>query len=399
MEGRSRLAVLVVIGLAGSAVVAPAAAPPPLRRTLTAYGIFAVRSLSLQNLQLASPGNVGVDCASPSRNAQCGAASFAAVTFPGGSQVVADKTFFNKPGATIGQLFRNGGGPLDNVTILQPPPQPFTPPIIPGTCDAQCRPNLAALEAECGFPSPFPACKPGSDVAVSPGGDCAGAPDAVPGNGRCDLGPGSYGDVAVRNLASLRLVGGTYDVCNLKLGRSGTVDTAAPAVVNIADQGVLNVNNQSQFGGTNAADLVVHLAGAGGVTLGKSSTVSALVCAPESKIFLGHVNTLSGQFVGDTIAADPGNVMTPLPPPLPCVCFDTFMPKTARVGDAIMLSGHCDLLPTTEVHICGIAAPITTQTSDKLTVTVPAGASGACTVEAVSGPGTFVGMMKLMVTP
>jgi hypothetical protein len=77
-------------------------------------------------------------------------------TFGTGSQVVGDKVFIRKAGARLWQLFRNDGGTLDDTELLAPPEHPFATPVIPGTCDDACQPDVTMLEAACGFPVVFP---------------------------------------------------------------------------------------------------------------------------------------------------------------------------------------------------------------------------------------------------
>ena len=80
---------------------------------------------------------------------------------------------------------------------------------------------------------PFPACDPGKVVRATPESDCEGAPDAVPGNGRCDLAPGTYGDLWVLNDAKLTLLGGTYTFCGFQFGRRTETVASAATIVNV----------------------------------------------------------------------------------------------------------------------------------------------------------------------
>jgi len=234
---RSRELGTLLATVAGLTLAAAPAVAQPLKRDLASYFLFAQRFARLKNISIDTPCNVGVNCAAPNASSTCGELVFDAATFVDGSQTVGDRTFCTEPGAVVSQLFRNTGGACDTITLLHPPIQAFDPtPIIPGTCDPGCIPNTAALEALCGFPDPFPACDPSKPVKAKANEDCIGAPDAVPGNGRCDLAPGVYGDVSVRNKASISLGTGNYDVCTFKVGRNAVV-TADAAVIRIPDGG------------------------------------------------------------------------------------------------------------------------------------------------------------------
>jgi hypothetical protein len=59
--------------------------------------------------------------------------------------------------------------------------------------------------------------------------------------------------------------------------------------------------------------------------------------------------------------------------------------------------GECDLSNITGITICGIVAPILTQTVTQLTATVPAGAAGVCPVVALSTAGAFTASLPLVV--
>lgn len=295
-------AVLVVGGvLLGAAVPSGA---QPLRQDLGSYLVLAVRSLRLKNTAVDGTCNVGVDCAAPSNGSgACGSIRTQAVTFTNGAQLVGDEVFFTLRGAQVYQLFRNGGGALGNVTIADPPVQPFTPPVIPGTCGSDCALDVTAIEQLCGFPDPFPACDAGQPVTVLAGQDCAG--DVSPGNGRCDLPPGVYGALSVRSHAALALGAGTYVFCSVRAARSTNVSGGGTTIL-VPGGGSMSVSNDSTFGEA-CGDLTVLVDGRGAVRFGHALSVTARLCAPEAKVRLGHGNHLRGQFVADFITSDRGN--------------------------------------------------------------------------------------------
>lgn len=384
---RVGVAVMATLGAA-----APAGAQA-LQRDLGSYFLLALRSASLKDLMLPDSCNVGTSCASPTANSSCGTLTLDRALFGDGSQIAGDVVKFTKPSADVFQVFRNNGSSLDNVTVRQPPIQGFQTPLIPGTCDTGCTPKPAVVETMCSFPNPFPACTPGKDIVVQPNADCTG--DTTPGNKRCDLPAGSYGVLDVRNDARVILGSGTFNFCEVKIGKGAEMlATTALILIPPGPNAAFRVNNASTVG-FECGDVTVLLKGPGVVSLGKQSRITARICAPEANISLGHSNRLVGQFVGDTIVADVGNEGRCCGR---CVCFDDFTPKMAKVGDTVTITSHCSLDSTTRVRICGIEAPITSKASNALTVTVPAGASGACKIEVDSVPGTFTGNMILSVS-
>jgi hypothetical protein len=275
----------------------------PLRRDMGAYFALAQRSMSMKDFQLDAPCNVGVNCGSVTTNGTCGVIAMEDATFGEGSQVVGDKVFFRKPGAKLWQLFRNDGGPLDHVELLAPPETPFAPPIIPGTCDDTCTTNVAAMEAACGFPTPFPACDSTRPVRAMPLADCPF--DTTPGNQQCDLAPGVYGRLWTLAGARVSLAPGQYVFCSMKVGRDGTID-AHQATVLLPSGAHVKASNGAAVG-ADCGDLTVLMQGQGVVSFGRHALIASRVCAPRAYMRLGHGNTLIGQFIGDTISSDSHN--------------------------------------------------------------------------------------------
>jgi hypothetical protein len=281
---------------------------PALRRDLDDYFILAMRHAALKNLSLGSICNIGVNCGSPNDNSECGTLGTAGITMVDFSQLVGDQTVFRKGGARIWQSFRNNDSPLQNVQLNGPAPNPaaFTPPIIAGTCDANCNPNVTAIKAACGFPTPFPVCNPDRSVRASKGEDC-GPNDTVPGNQQCDLPPGVYGNFSVQNGGWANLSAGDYVFCNFRTGRRAKV-TAQGTKILIPDTGMVRITNGSELA-EDCDDLEILVDGkASSVNFGRTGLMAAKVCAPEASISLGHGNVLIGQFIGDTVAADLFNV-------------------------------------------------------------------------------------------
>jgi hypothetical protein len=367
-----------VSAAAVSLLIGATAHADPLRRELASYFILAQRSLSGKNLRVTGSCNVGVNCAQPHGDDRCGVAHFQAPFLGDGSQLAADETTFNRSGGSVFELFHNLGS-LERVEVRQPPVEPLALPIIPGTCDTDCNPNVAALETACGFPAPFPPCNHGNPVDVKQGESLA-------------LPPGTYGDVRVRDGATLTLGGGAYDVCSLAVAKHAVV-TGGGTVINV-DGGTFNVGDESTFG-VACGEFDVHVRGASRVSFGRNVDVAAEVCAPESVIALGQGNRLLGRFVGDEVNMDRNNIGGCCGGP--CACIDEFSPASAHVGASVTLKSHCDLTHVTGVRICGIPAPITARSTSTMTVTVPPGASGSCTIGVGSMPGVFLATVPLLV--
>jgi hypothetical protein len=382
-----------------------------LDRDIDHYFVFAARNADLKNISVLGSCNVGVDCAQPSANSFCGVASNENVFYADGSQLAADQTRFNRPGASVWQVFTNGLSSASNVTIRHPGPRPDgTSPLAPlpilgdldmdgtpscRTENQDCVTDAGDLEAACGFPSTFPPCNLLSPVLVLPNQDCVIAPDVDPGNGRCDLGPGTYGDLTVQNAGMLRLVGGSYAFCSVNVGKNTVTTTGGAAVAYV--NGDFSLNNGSRFG-QDCRDLTLLAKGPGGFTMGRHIMVDGFYCAPERAVSLGHDSDLTGRFVGDIVKADSNVRGRCCEVANQCACFDAFSPTVVGVGDTVTLTSSCDLNGVSAVRICGIDAPITAQAASTLSVTVPAGAAGSCPIAADSSSGIFTANAPLTVS-
>jgi len=330
-----------------------------------------------------------------------------------GSQIAGDRARFNTGGGIIFQLFSNTPTGLENVFLNSPPVEPLTPLPILGDVDGDGTPSCSIasgscaidtgdLAAACGFPNPFPTCDPSRPVTVTALEDCP-FDDQSPNNQRCDLPPGVYGSLQVKDQSLITFTGGTYVFCDFQFGKA--TETLADANTVIDVTGALAISNDSNFGpaaGQNCGQIRVNVTGPGDFSFGRQAAINGFFCAPERTMLLGHDNNLTGRFFGNVISADANNrgfcCQAQAEPAALCSGFDSFVPATASVGATITLFSTCSLAPVTQVRICGIAATIVSQADDKLEATVPAGASGACQVQVISPAGTFTGAGTLGVS-
>jgi hypothetical protein len=319
-----------------------------------------------------------------------------------GSQLAADDVKFTKPGASVWQLFANEVDSPENVGVRLPGQNAdgssaLAPLSILGDRDAdgvascrtvggQCVTDPGDLEAACGFPEPFPACRAEQPIVVSGNADCTGAPDAKPGNGRCDLAPGTYGALDVQDQGKMTLGAGTYVFCAINIGRSANVITTGPAVLLIG--GDFLMSNASSLG-QQCGDLTLLAKGAGSIGFGRNSYVAGLFCGPERHLQLGHDNDLRGRFVALDVDADSNDRGYCCAWDEDCACIDGFSPTGASVGATVTLRSACPLGVATEVRICGIVAPIVSRTENEVRVAVPGGAAGACAIDVQSPSGVF----------
>lgn len=405
---------LAVCAIAASLLLGGTASAD-LSRSLNDYIIFALKRAQIKNFKVLNNCNIGVNCDSPSANSTCGRLT-GDPQFLDGGQLAADRTFHPKPGCVINELYRDGGGSLSECVIKSPPVHTFDPPpgedlappgpgeadrILPdidgdgiASCDDSCNVDLDDIKQACGFPEPFPPCDLTKPVQVRKGKDCIGVADSDPGNGQCDLAPGTYGLIVVKNLGTLELDGGTYNVCGFRAGKVTVVTSVTPSVINIAAPGILRIGDGSLFG-QECGDIAINIDGSGPSQFGRNAKITTTVCAPEAQCGLGHANDLKGRFVCDVVSSDANNTGECCGGR--CACFDEFDPKCGAVGDTITLKSDCSFLGVSGVKVCGINASFTVVSSDTLTFTVPAGASGDCPITVESAAGTFTHGEKLSV--
>lgn len=407
VTGRALLALGIVATLTGVGMA------QPLNRQLPAYCLFAMRELSAKNLTVNGACNVGVNCAQPNASSSCGSASFQNPFFAPNSQLAADVVRISRAGATFWQLFRNSGPPIDGATfgVVGPNPDktfPLSPLPILGDADGDgtpscatvsnsCEPDPGDLAAACAFPPVFLDC--GGPQVTAAGGDCVGAPDATPGNDRCDLPPGVYGNLNARNGSELTFIGGDYAFCTVTIGRNVTVDATVAARLFIS--GGFNVNNGTDMG-LACGKITAFIRGPGAFSIGRGASVVGTYCAPMRKLLLGAGSNLKGTFAGDRIAGDHNIRVEPcggIAGGLICSCFDSFSPAVASPGDVVtFVSADCDLRNIDSITVCGVAATILAgTTASELRITVPNGVSGSCPVAAISTAGTFQGALPLVV--
>jgi hypothetical protein len=409
----SRLGRAATIVAATLAVGAQVASAQPLKRDLESYFVFGMTSVSLKNFNLNGACNTGANCAQPSTNSSCGVVTHENATYDQGSQIVGDMTRFNRPGASIWQLFSNRPSGLSNVTIGAPPVQSWDPPILGDldgdgtpscrTQNQQCVPDYGDLYAACGFPAQFPACDLTKSIVILPNADCPVIiNDPIPGNKICDLEPGTYGNLSAQNASKLNFIGGTYTFCNFLAGQN--VDITASANTTIYLNGDMDLKNGTDFGPAPAQDcgrVQVFANGPGSVGFGRDSDINGNFCGPERLFRLGHNNNLTGRFIGDVVNADSNDRGFCCAQDGNCACFDTLSPTTARVGANVTMTGNCGLGNATAVKLqCGLnefTASIVNQSANELVFTVPAGASGACQVKVESASGIFTGSSTLTV--
>ena len=112
--------VCLVLAMVVASVTAeswPAHAGPPLRRDLSAYLFFGLRSTGLKNMTVTGACNSGVDCAQPNPNSDCGVITHENPNYADGSQIAGDRARFNTGGGIIFQLFSNTPTGLENVFL------------------------------------------------------------------------------------------------------------------------------------------------------------------------------------------------------------------------------------------------------------------------------------------
>lgn len=302
--------------LLGLSLVSPAiAASPSLERDPSKYFVLAVRRAALQNLAVQAPAcSIGVDC--PLSGANCGVMRGSDLIVPAPGQATAASLC--SPGAFF-TVFRTAGlcpHPGCSEISNRGPASDCSNPLIGAnalpilgdlagngapSCGPGCAVDRSDIAAACGVTLPLPACNPAKPVVVQPNQDC-GAFDTLPGNFHCDLAPGTYGNIVVRNGARLDFGPGTTVLCSLRAAQATRVTSNGPALVLVPGKGVVNLNNDADVG--NVCGGLRIVAEAGTISFGRRGDFSLDACAIKGLLRLGHSSNLLGHFVGDIVQSD-----------------------------------------------------------------------------------------------
>ncbi len=260
-----------LLGLLALAFASVAAAQPS--GNLADYVLFATGAIKTKGPTIAD-GDVGVN--------DPGGRLLAPRAFTAPNSVVAsDRARFDKdPSSTVlQQLYAN------TIEQFGPPATPFTPPIV------------ADVKAACGYPDPFPPCAVGTAVDVAAGTTTV-------------LAPGTYGKVRVHGTplspGTLRLSGGAYTFCDLKVSRTSELRAQAPVAVNVvgkASFGPSTFVGPDTGSGLVASDVRFLVAGPL-VKLARYSESNARICAPGAKMRMSQAGTHVGVYVASYIRTE-----------------------------------------------------------------------------------------------
>src|SRR5262249_13335207 len=187
-------------------------------------------------------------------------------------------------------------------------PGPLAPGCPASPLGAFADPLIPDLGAACGFPQDFPSSC--DDDAVTVGH-----------TGLLELKEGKFGPVkvlgggAIRS-GTLRLKGGTYHLCSLRLARGAGLlfDGAADVFVS----GDLEVFNEAFVGPSTPAQLspanVRFFVNGSRVRISRDARFNATVCAPHALLGLGRGARVNGRLFANTVSSE-GDVAVALVAP------------------------------------------------------------------------------------
>jgi hypothetical protein len=99
------------------------------------------------------------------------------------------------------------------------------------------------------------------------------------------LPPGVYGTVRVLKAATLRLAGGDYAFCDVKMSRDARIEAEGSVVMNVS--GNMQIGRGSYFGPTGGAPGIVAVVAGKRVKVGRSAVTNAEFTAPLAKVSFG----------------------------------------------------------------------------------------------------------------
>jgi hypothetical protein len=315
VQRRLRRVVSGAFVLALVTAAAPVAAQPST--DVSTYVLFGGQSVRLQSVTALSGGNVGVnDGLLYTRNSvPAHDADFAAML-----------AHIDSP-TQCHQLFTNAliGGAPGCPRAAQGVPTPIVP----------------SLAAACSFP-----------LASAFG--CNGPDQMVDHNQITTLGPGKYGNLVVEGggagPGTLRLTGGSYSFCSVRISRGANVSFGGPSTVTVA--GNIHVNNGAKIvpvAGVQPGAINWFVAGAQ-VRLSRSDVFQGYLCAPNGKLSIGAGDLLTGHFVANNIRMKRASVHF-APPVNPTTTTTT---TTTVVGSTTTTT----LQPCTTDHDCSSAGGV-----------------------------------------
>ena len=146
------------------------------------------------------------------------------------------------------------------------------------------------------LPLPDPPC-------VIPDFACGTDPLFVrPGTTEGPVPPGVYGVVRVLNGATLKLAGGVYTVCDVKIGRQAVLEAEGPVLLQIV--GNLKIGTGSFFGPAIGAPPIAAYVAGRKVRVSQGATAVAQITAPFAKFTFGRGSMLDGCVCGDRTKTD-----------------------------------------------------------------------------------------------
>src|SRR5205823_2560493 len=138
----------------------------------------------------------------------------------------------------------------------------------------------------------------------------SGTADVTVANGQVlPLGTGDYGALSVGRDATLRLGGGPYTFASITTERGASIIFDGPGELNV--NGAISLGQRTTIGtgpGVTTKHKMIFAHGA--VSIGKESTISATILAPNGTIDAGQTLTLTGSFLARDIHIGSGGTLT-----------------------------------------------------------------------------------------
>jgi hypothetical protein len=172
------------------------------------------------------------------------------------------------------------------------------------------------------------------------------------------LAPGSYGDVVLKNGATLTLAGGDYQFCSLRTGRNATIQVLGSGQSTIDIAGDLRLENGSRLAPSAPASTPIVNVGGTTADLGAQVVVEAFLSAPQADFRLGRGSTFTGAFCADRVVTGRNVVLT---------CAEA--PPTTTTTTSTTTSSSSTTTTTTGPTSTTTTEPTTTTTTAPTTTT------------------------------
>jgi RHS repeat-associated protein len=202
--------------------------------------------------------------------------------------------------------------------------------------------------------------------------------------------PGNYGTFSLNGASRLNFTTGTYNFAGtINLNSGAVVESTGKVTINVGQAFNLNSGSFTTGAGTAPGDIILNALGTS-FSLNNTSTVAALVRAPNANVNFNGTPTLRGQVIANYLNLNGGKIVgntTPTPPPdaaPPVVHINSPLDNSTTTDASVVVTGTAT---DTGVNASGIAT--VTVNNQPAVYNAAAGTWSIANVPLALGPNTI----------